>query len=365
MREGWAWPVVVIPPQGGWDTDAGESVKYAMRLAEKALSTRRDAVRGFEVTFMFANIRGAKDLPAKVKEWRGMKCGAIVSFGDGAVNAELARLCAVSGPSVIYAYGEDLAIKDASGSPYPYLFALDFTYFARANALAALATNENQLRSIAVITDRTSDKLAKGAAKNVAMLRKHGLEVLPMYVSAMRTLPLDIQVQTAAGSDAGVLTCWLDGMSAVSVWRAAENMPNRGMKVYYSGGKNNFLLDAEGLMLVDKDDVLNLDEAGHKLLKLSISDALNKNVKDNVMAARAYALAKWVVFAYENSQSADALSISRALSVAKEIPLSSEILSINPKTHRPEARKYAVLKVQGRKYVMVGTVNVYSEEIIE
>jgi hypothetical protein len=177
VREGWAWPVVVIQPPEGWDSGEGVSIKYAMRAAEREISVRRDAIRGREVTFMFSDLSDASELPRRFETWRAMKVSVIVSFAGEELNGPLMELCRSRGPSLLLSGGEEAKLYDPdSGRPNRYLFALDLPYYARANALAIAAAElsdkpDKPDKRVAVITDILSARLAKGAHLNVGYLR--------------------------------------------------------------------------------------------------------------------------------------------------------------------------------------------------
>jgi len=365
VYEGWSWPVVVIQPPEGWDSAVGEAVKYGLRTAEREISLQREGIKGFEVTFMFSSISGTSELIERMDTWRRMNAGVIISFAGQDINEDLMRLCAVNGPSVIFAGGEDLAIKNPlDGRPYPYLFALDLTYFARANALSEFAIMEAPLEPVTVITDRLSLKLAKGAEQNSEILQRKGVDVLTYFVPGAALNQFDAQVQEAVSSGAGVITSWLDSMATLSIWRTASR-GRSGIAVYYSGEKQRLLLDADGLVIVDKDDVLNRNEEGKRVISMKVRDDFNVVLKDPVTAAKAFAIGKWAIHAFSKVTQPEQALLALELSRADDIPLMDETLSINPRTNRPLSRKYGVLRVRERNYVPVASVDVYSAEVAE
>ncbi|MDR3253997.1 MAG: hypothetical protein LBT31_00325 [Synergistaceae bacterium] len=364
VDEGWAWPVIVIPPPEGWDGPLGESVKYGLRMAEREISRQREGIRGSEVTFMFSTIGEISELRARMNTWKGMNAGIVISFAGQELNEVLKSLCVQSGPCVIFAGGEDIAVKDPStGMPYRYLFALDLPYFARANALSEYASAKGA-EMAAIITDQLSPKLAKGAEENVRLLRGRGIDAFSMFVPAMTIYQFNAQVQTAESSGASVIASWLDSMSTLSIWRTTS-MNRNGTVIHYPGSAHKFLLDAEGLILVDKDGTLKINEEGKRALTSKGLDMFAKSTPDIVTTAKAYALGKWTISAYVNAVSPDAPSLSLALSRVTGIPLLDETFSIDPRTNRPESRQYGVLRVQNRRFVPVGRVEVRSVETVE
>ncbi|MDR1884907.1 MAG: hypothetical protein LBQ56_01435 [Synergistaceae bacterium] len=365
VKEGWAWPVVVIPPPEGWDSPAGASIKYAMRLAERAISLERGGIMGKEVTFMFSGISSPDELTDRMASWRAMGVSIIVSFAGGAMDADLARMCQANGPSVIFSGGEDLAIRNpGTGMPYQFLFALDLPYFARANALAEAAMTEYPPVDVAVMTDSLSTKLAKGASLNVNFLTARGIRAMEMSVVAYRQDQFNVQVRNAEAGGFRSFTCWLDAMATLSIWRTASLRPN-GSVVFYAGNQHRILLDAEGLILADKDVLLIRNDAGRREISLKVRDMFNAELQDQVTAARAYALGRWAISAYERTPSGEGRGLAYELARMSGIPLMDEDLAIDPRTHRPVSRKFGLLRIEGRQYRSFGLVEVFSSEASE
>lgn len=365
VREGWAWPVVVIQPPEGWESPEGESVKYAMRAAERELSKKREAIRGKEVVFLFSSVSDSAELAERISTWRAMGVNLIVSFADDAFDKSLQYICRENGPNVLFTAGENIQVKNpTTGIPYPHLFALDFPYFARANALAELAASERPGIRAAVITDMMSDRLAKGASLNVSFLRARGLEALDISVPAFRQDQFISQVRDLESGGVRLFSVWLDAMATLSIWRTAY-INRQGSMVCYSGNQHPILLDAEGLMIVDKDVLLERNESGRDGIITLLRDLFNRTPKFPVLAAKAYAVAKWSINAFEDADIVNADTLGKALGRVEEIPLMDEILSINPRTHRPMTRKFGVLRVENRAYKSHGSVEIFSDEISE
>jgi hypothetical protein len=373
VREGWAWPVVVIQPPGGWDSGVGVSIKYAMRAAEREISVRRDAIRGREVTFMFSDLSDASELPRRIETWRAMKVSVIVSFAGEELNGPLMEICRPRGPSLLLSGGEEAKLRDPdSGRPNRYLFALDLPYYARANALAIAAAelfNKSGMpgmpdKKVAVITDILSGRLAKGAQLSVECLRSEGVDALDLSLAAYRQDQFSPQVIDTMNGGYTVFISWLDAMATLSVWQSAARRDASSV-VLYSGDRQKILLDAAGTLLVDKDAPLERNEEGKHDIIVKIRDYFGREVEDPVTAAKAYALGGWVLGAYTASPSADEAAIARELERTKDIPLMGDMLAIDPGTHRPLSRKFGVLRVAGREYESSGSVEVFSAEAAE
>jgi hypothetical protein len=153
-------------------------------------------------------------------------------------------------------------------------------------------------------------------------------------------------------------------MATLSIWQSLTRRGN-GSVVYYSGNAQKILTDAEGIVIVDKDVLLDRNEEGRHAIINTIRDAFDVIVKDPVTAARAYSLAKWAIGAYRVTGSDDFAKIAIELARTSDIPLMDETLSINPDTHRPKSRKYGLLRIGNRTYESYGSVEVFSAEAVE
>lgn len=365
IKEGWAWPVVVVAPPEGWESEQGEAIKWSMRAAERDVSSNREAIRGREVTFMFSSVANSSELVERIKTWRAMGVAAIVSFGDDEIGETLAYLCRDDGPSVLFAAGENVAlINPTTTQPYRHLFALDLPYFARANALAELATQDDRKRRVAVISDILSERLAKGARLNVDLLRARDAEVLDLSVAGFRQDQFVPQIRDFESGGFRVFSVWLDAMATLSIWRTARDNRN-GSEVYHAGSMHRLLLDAEGLLLVDKDVLLERNERGKNDIIILVRDRFNRRISEPVLGAKAYTLAKWILAGYTGAGSAEAGPIADALARAVDIPLMDEMLRIDPSTHRPTSRRFGVLRVEERAFKSAGSVEVFSREVFE
>jgi hypothetical protein len=364
VREGWAWPVVVIQPPEGWDSAAGTSVKYAMRTAEREISLAREAIRGREVTFMFSDISDASELPSRLSTWRAMNVAAIVTFADPPFNAALSELCRENGPSVLMSGGEEAGIYSPDGRPYRYLFALDLPYYARANAIAEAVAATNPEAKAAVFTDILSAKLAHGAGLSSRFLKTRGADTLDISTTAYRQDQFAPQIRELESAGVQFYVCWLDAMATLSIWQSLDRR-NSGGTVYYSGAPHQILTDAEGMLIVDKDVLLERNDEGKHAIINKIRDAFDVIADDPVISARAYSLARWVIGAYKTTGSGETFRIAGALEETEDIPLMDEMLSVDKNTHRPKSRKFGILRISGRTYESHGSVEVFSAEAEE
>ena len=189
-----------------------------------------------------------------------------------------------------------------------------------------------------------------------------------MSITAYRQDQFAPQVRELESEGVKIYVCWLDAMATLSIWQSLERSetgPSPSSTVYYSGPAQKILSDAEGMVLVDKDVLLERNEDGRRDIIVKIRDAFDVTMEDPVTAAKAYALAKWVTGAYRTSDSEDVPHLAHALEKTDGIPLMSETLTIDPDTHRPKSRRFGILVVRGRKFESYGSVEVFSRETEE
>jgi hypothetical protein len=363
VKEGWAWPVIVVPPPEGWESPKGESIKRAMRTAEREISLERDAIKGREVTFMFSSVSDPIELKSRLASWRAMGAAVIVSFGGGGVNESLAFLCRDGGPSLILSGGESNDLM-GPGGPYKYLFALDFPFYARANAMASAVAMEHPSSEAAVFTDILSERVNRGADLTVKFLGRAGVSASKISITAYTQDQFSPQVREMESSGVRSYLCWLDAMATISIWRNLEYR-NSGSTVYFPGPPREIMAASDGIVVVDPYTTLERDEKGKYDITKKIRDSFDVIVGDPVAAARAYALAKWAISAYRAVPSGNAAGLAEALANASGIPLMGETLSISAKTHRPAARKFDLLRVSDGHFQSYGKVDVFSEEVSE
>ena len=110
-------PVVVIPPTGGWDTPQGQSVKWALRTAEREVSLTHQGIHGRDVVFLYAPVTsqggGLEAAPPSGGPW-GWE--ALLCFATGDLEAALVQACAGRGPSLVLAGGGGASAAGSKGA---------------------------------------------------------------------------------------------------------------------------------------------------------------------------------------------------------------------------------------------------------
>ncbi|EHM10232.1 hypothetical protein TheveDRAFT_1108 [Thermanaerovibrio velox DSM 12556] len=363
LKEGWGWPVVVIPPKEGWGSPEGQSLKWALRTAEMEVSKAHSGVHGRDVVFLYPDISDPEDALKRLKIWRSMKVGVIVCFDDGPVMEALVKACRDSGPSLILSDGEDLSLRGPSGKPHPYLFALGFFRNYRANVLSQLMA-KRALKG-AVISDRYDPAMVQGAQVTLSLLAKRQPGARLFWLMGSGDAGYRYRLAEASAEGANVVVSWLDSMGSISLWKTAYTyrMP---LEVWHGAYPDQKLLkEADGLLYVDADHLLSLRQKELQRIRWNIIRTVKRDVTNLVAAAKAYAIGVWVIKAYESTGSADPAKLAASLSSTRDIPLAGEMLAISPITHRPVKRSFGVIRVKGKSTFLEEVAPVSSGSVAE
>ena len=135
--------------------------------------------------------------------------------------------------------------------------------------------------------------------------------------------------------------------------------------MWYTGIKHPILLDANGIVLADKDVLLERDIQGQRDISRRIRDLFDRIPDNPVLAAKAYALGSWTIQSYQNSKGRSATALAEQLAISRNIPLMGEKLDIDLTTHRPLSRRIGFLRIVDRKYKSDGSVSVFSRNVAE
>ena len=185
-----------------------------------------------------------------------------------------------------------------------------------------------------------------------------------MWVPAFQQDRFIIPINEAVSSESSTFISWLEGMGTLSIWKSLRTDRIKA-QLWYAGIKHPILLDASGIVLVDKDVLLERDIQGKRDISMRIRDLFNRIPDNPVMAAKAYALGSWTIQSYQNSKGRSATALAEQLSLSRNIPLMGEILDIDSGTHRPVSRRVGFLRIADRKYKSDGSVSVFSRNVTE
>ncbi|HPE67206.1 MAG TPA: hypothetical protein PK849_13580, partial [Synergistales bacterium] len=117
VEDGWIWQVALLPPEDGWESDAGRSALGAVRYAERKVQESPDGVSGRDIRFHQEESLDEASAAARVEDWRKRGISAVLSFAGGREIAFLRPHLGEAGPVFLSAFGEAANIYNGEGVP--------------------------------------------------------------------------------------------------------------------------------------------------------------------------------------------------------------------------------------------------------
>ena len=356
--EDWTWNVCVLPPEGGWATEQGESIRATLSWLQKRVSDSADGVRGHDLLFVFlppADESTILKLPLPIDA----KTVAVMSFASDITNRALMER--------LRADKEDLPLLLAGGEDAPFgsrdrsVFALDLFRDYRASAFAAYAAEvllpETRL---GLIGSRFTVDQEREARICLALLSDAGLMPLPFWVDASASDSFQFVAQEVQSYGEGVLIAFAGNMAGKELWRSIRNS-ELPWQLWQCGRPDDSFLSFPGMLFADQNLLLE-DLGGFEGLKRDLWGGWAVKMRNKVAAARAYALGFWLCRALEampgTSERLDRAALLTSLGSVRDIPFGEQTLSIDPATRRPRSRKVRMLEVRDRKFVVRAAINV-------
>lgn len=346
LKEGWALPVVVIPPEKGWDSPEGRSVKSGLTAYEAEVSRTRWGIGGYDIVFVEESPEGAI---------------AFLSFVEGREGMKQVEALGTSGPVVLSAFGEDLALQK-DGEVLPYAFALDLPRGYKGAALGRHIRFGHAGKSFAFMADsldRYMRPKIKGFTDETKSLKvsafwlQSGVSMESAFAE-IKKLKVDGVVSFLSATDTQYL--WakcrkenLDFFSGLPLWAISPLL--------------------EGTVTADQGWPLKEDPAVRSFAT-KVFDVTKKSVERPEWALRAYAAASWIGNALKYSleregQPGSKDGMRQGMERASPFALGSQVLLPDAATHRPRERKVAILKLQEEKFLLVEELSIPSRLELE
>lgn len=356
----WIWSVAVVPPPGGWLAEQGVAVRAGLLLLQGRLNEPAEGVRGFDVIFSWDDALLPDAVPDRVEAWRARGVVAVLSFASPETDRALALAMGRQGPPLLFAGGEDFSLKDLSGSPLPYLFALSQEKTCRANALSDYVLRQGG-PVVALLSDLLEPDLLRGHDEARHRLEARGMPTLSLLFRTSADDALLSRVDEVLAARATSALLFLDPLATLDLWALTRRM-GYSLSLLYGGPFGPPLGTAEGLLFADQDYPLATDpQLEHLRDDLWLDEGLR--VADGAAAARAYSLGLWLAKALE-AAGPEASALAEALGHVESIALGSQLLSIDSRTHRPLLSVLAVLEVgPGGRLIEKAFVDVRSFEV--
>ncbi|MEN2995786.1 MAG: hypothetical protein ABC360_02055 [Acetomicrobium sp.] len=347
LKEGWALPVVVIPPEKGWDSPEGRSLKSGLAVYEAEVSRARWGVGGYDIVFV-----GEDSAEGAI---------AFISFVEGREGMKLVEALGTAGPVVLSAFGEDLVLQ-RDGKMLPYAFALDlprgcvgaalgrhirFGHAGKSFAFMADPIDRYMRPKIRGFTDETK------SLKVSAFWLQSGVSMESAFAE-MKKLKVDGVVSFLGATNTQYLwaKCRKENLvffSALPLWALSPLL--------------------EGTVTADQGWPLK-ENSSVRSFTTKVFDVTRETVERPDWALRAYAAASWIGnalnYSLEREDQPGSKDVMRqGMEKASPFALGSQVLLPDAATHRPKERKVAILKLQEGKFVLAEELRIPSRLELE
>lgn len=355
--ESWVWNVLVIPPPGGWESDAGRSVRSVLSWHEAEIDESGAGIRGHDLRFVLLPPRGEKEASAPLTADRHTV--AVMSFAAPEVDRALIEGMAPLGLPLLLAGGEEVRLHRADGRLLPFAFALDLFRDYRSEALAAYAVRTLSPQDrLALMGSRFTVDQEREAKRCQSLLLDAGFMPMPYWLDASVTDTFALVAEEVQSSGQGVLVAFMGNMAAKEMWRAFMRTLTP-WRLWHCGRPDTSFLSFRGMVFADQNLFLE-EQGGFQDLKRRLWNTRALRVTDSVAAGRADALTQWLIQGLSAQQGPqgglDRAALLESLSRATQIPFGNQCLDINPELHRPRLRQVYILEIRNRSFFLLDTL---------
>ena len=359
ISDAWTWDVLVVPPNDGWEGDAGVSIRNMLEWHRLDISEMGDGIHGHDIDFVL--------LPPLTEEAAELftfpvtpRTIAIFSFASNWVDRVLVDRAATSGVPLLLAGGENVSFI-RQGNMMPFMFALDLFRDFRCRAFVdhALMALSHESR-LAIMGPRFALHEEREARITFELFMDEGFMPTPFWVDPTVSSSFSMIEHEIRHFSDGVVVSHIGGMATKEVWRGitAHRSPYR---VWFGGPPDRSFLSFNGMVFADQNMYLE-DHGGFEQLRRKVWSTRVLPVPDMVAAGRAHALVTWLgraIFALPRViGEMDQQALLASLRNVREIPFGNQILDIDSETHRPAFRYVNILEVRDRGFQVINTLNV-------
>ena len=356
--KGWTWKVLVVAPEGGWEADAGRSVRSALSWHEAEIDESGTGVRGHDLRFVYLppmdeGSAAAASLPAD------KHTVAILSFAAPEVDRILIGRAATLGIPLMLAGGEEISFHQAGGRLLPFVFGLDLFRDYRSEALAAYAVKTLTPQAhLALMGSRFTVNQERESKLCQSLLLDAGFMPMPYWVDASVTDTFALLAEEVESSGQGVLVAFMGNMAAKEMWRTFMRTLTP-WRLWHCGRPDESFLSFQGMVFADQNLFLE-KHGGFQDLKRRLWNTRTLQAPDSVAAGRADALAQWLIQGLSALpgplESLDRPALLDRLGQAERIPFGNQVLDVNPELHRPRRRQVYILEIREREYFLLDTL---------
>ena len=357
--KGWTWKVLVVAPVGGWEGNAGRSVRSALSWHEAEIDESGTGVRGHDLRFVYLppmDEGSTATAPMPVDKYTV----ALLSFAAPEVDRILIGRAATLGIPLMLAGGEEISFHGADGRLLPFVFGLDLFRDYRSEALAAYAVKTLTPQAhLALMGSRFTVNQERESKLCQSLLLDAGFMPMPYWVDASVTDTFALLAEEVESSGQGVLVAFMGNMAAKEMWRTFMRTLTP-WRLWHCGRPDESFLSFQGMVFADQNLFLE-KHGGFQDLKRRLWNTRTLQAPDSVAAGRADALAQWLIQGLSALpgplESLDRPALLDRLGRAERIPFGNQVLDVNPKLHRPRRRQVYILEIRERNYLLLDTLS--------
>jgi len=362
----WTWDVLVLPPDEGWDNNAGISIRNTLEWHRLEIIERPDAIHEYEIEFIL--LPPLTETSAEAFAFPTTpRTVAILSFASEHVNRLLVNSAAATGVPLMLAGGENVFFFNNSRI-MPFLFALDLFRDFRCRAFVDYArlTLPRDSR-LGIMGARFTLNEERQAVICFDLFTDEGFLPMPFWLDATVRGSFSMVEQEVTQFSDGVLISHIGGMATREVWHGitAGRSPYR---IWNGSAPDRSFISFNGMVFADQNMYLE-ERGGFEQLRRNIWSTRILAIPDLVAAGRANALALWLVEGLaalpRDNHTVRLSELFNTLGNVSGIPFGNQTLDINPNTNRPTHRQVNILHVRNRNFYISHTLNVEGLEYFE
>lgn len=356
LKEGWVWPVLVLPPSDGWSGPSGQSISPVVSYSQSQINDSVQGIRGRDILFELKK-DDIGDPVASWRDWSRSGYRAVLSFADRDTNRALVESWRPGYPPLLLADDSDTSIRSYSGEVQEGVFALQLhkSFICRASVEMASSVLP-PASEVAVFSDLLTPYLSRGARATAEGISKKGMTSDIFWVAGGAQDSYNMVIQEMLGFGADMMVIWMDDMSTREMYRQLRNL-NRTIPVWSAGAARSGVVLLDGIFSVDQDWPVLKEDRKLRRLKTDVWDSTRVRVGDILLAAKAYAGCRWIIAALEGSDDDGTVSlIVKSMANVKGIPLAGQALDVSPVTHRPARRTISIMRAEGGVWLDEGSI---------
>jgi hypothetical protein len=355
----WTLKILVIPPDVGWDSDEGRSIKATLTWFEKDINQDPDGLLDYDVAFIYMEKPVTEESIVKdASIIKNSKCITALNFASDEINRLLVPLLGYGRIPVLLSNGEGVWLMDGA-LPYPYVFALQLFRDYRTVALVEYAKKifvPSANDRVAIVGSRFSLNEEREAKICEDLFSDMNWPVVSFWTDSSTFNTFSILQSEIKSESAGILFCYVGSMATREIWRGVRGLESQ-YQLWYPGVPNELFTSYDGIVFADQS-MKDTEEGIFIGIKRKLWNTRTVDVESQSAAGNAYALASWLFEAIKKGKRVDPEVLVHFLAEAENIPFGNQTLNISKKTHRPEFRNVYIMRIIDKAYKLADILKI-------